>query len=85
MQSTGYFATIYRFGVLVCGPKNRVFDIKSGTIFVGIETLSRLSIFRSMPTTRSKENKMAEKNLVLSILAAFLGHTYRRLVLDLNV
>ena len=30
MQSTGYFATIYRFGVLICGPKNRVFDIKSG-------------------------------------------------------
>ena len=33
MQSTGYFATIYRFGVLICGPKNRVFDIKSGHDF----------------------------------------------------
>ena len=51
MQSTGYFATIYRFGVLICGPKNRVFDIKSGHDFVGIETLSRLSIFRSVIAT----------------------------------
>ena len=33
MQRTGYFATIYRFGVLICGPKNRVFDIKSGHDF----------------------------------------------------
>ena len=33
MQSTGYFVTIYRFGVLICGPKNRVFDIKSGHDF----------------------------------------------------
>ena len=33
MQSTGYFATIYRFGVLISGPKNRVFDIKSGHDF----------------------------------------------------
>ena len=33
MQSTGYFATIYRFGVLICGPKNRVFGIKSGHDF----------------------------------------------------
>ena len=33
MQSTGYFATIYRFGVLICGPENRVFDIKSGHDF----------------------------------------------------
>ena len=33
MQSTGYFATIYRFGVLICGPKNRVFDIKNGHDF----------------------------------------------------
>ena len=35
------------FGI-ISGPMNRVFDIKSGTIFVGIETLSRLFIFRSM-------------------------------------
>ena len=50
MQSTGYFATIYRFGVLICGPKNRVFDIKSGHDFCRyrIETLARLSIFRSV-------------------------------------
>ena len=48
MQSTGHFAAIYRFGELICGPKNRVFDIKSGHVFVGIEALSRLSIFRSM-------------------------------------
>ena len=33
MQSTGYFTSIYRFGVLICGPKNQVFDIKSGHDF----------------------------------------------------
>ena len=33
MQSTGYFAAIYRFGLLICGPKNRVLDIKSGHDF----------------------------------------------------
>ena len=32
----------------ISGPKERVFDIKSATSFKGIETLSRLFIFRSM-------------------------------------
>ena len=34
----------------ISGSKNRVFDIESGLFVVGIETLSRLSIFRSMVT-----------------------------------
>ena len=33
---------------VISGPMNRVFVIKVATIFVDIETLSRLSIFRSM-------------------------------------
>ena len=32
----------------ISGPKNRVFDLKVATIFVGVEILSRLSILRSM-------------------------------------
>ena len=32
----------------ISGPMNRVFDIKSGHDFSGIETLSRLSVFKSM-------------------------------------
>ena len=34
----------------ISGSKNRVFGIESGLFVVGIETLSRLSIFRSMVT-----------------------------------
>ena len=44
------------------GPMNRVFDIKRATIFVGIETLSRLSIFRSMGGKRIPEVTFTDLN-----------------------
>ena len=32
-SSSGYSNNIYRFGVIICGPKNRVCEIKSGHDF----------------------------------------------------
>ena len=45
----------------IIDPKNRVFDIKSGHVFfVGIETPSRLSIFRSTAKTRMRNKVLNE-------------------------
>ena len=40
-----------KLGVIICGPRIGCSTSKVATIFVGIETLSRLSVFRSMVTT----------------------------------
>ena len=53
MQSTGYFATIYRFGVLICGPKNRVFDIKSGQDFCRYRNSIQVTYFQINGVTPS--------------------------------
>ena len=55
----------------ISGPMNQVFDIKVATILVGIETLSRLSIFRSMGTTPTPRfavgrNQSTRENLTLT-------------------
>ena len=56
MQSTGYFATIYRFGVLICGPKNRVFDIKSDHDFCRYRNSIQVIYFQINGIHRSKKD-----------------------------
>ena len=52
MQSSGYFADIYRFGVIICGPKNWFFDIKSEHDFCRYRnSIPVLSIFGSVHAT----------------------------------
>ena len=84
MQSTGYFATIYRFGVLICGPQNRVFDIKSGHDFCRYRNSIQVIYFQindynhphsKKRTTCSGQMKTALNNVLLPTLFKVVNNT----------
>ena len=53
MQSSGYFNNIYLFGVIICGPKNRVCEIKSGHDFCRYRSSIQVIYFQINACTKN--------------------------------